>query len=164
LRSCMWRGRDVARKRKPEPLAVMRVHPDPNNSRLYVHVRIWRTLKDFRAARPDLGRGARGAFTGHQRYSFKHGKQRKLPIFGTMELVRAWMGPTVAVHEFTHAAIAWAERVGLKGAEIVNPDWHPASAKTSVMPGDCPEERFCYALGNMYGQFNRRCCERGLYS
>ena len=143
------------------PVAVMRVYPERNSS-LFARVVIWRTFKEFWAARPDLRRKARGSCTGHNWYRFRHGKKRKQPIFCSVNLCLKQMGAGTTAHEFTHAAIQWANRVGLDPTGIFEETWLPMGEHARGS-NDCDEERFCHALGEMYRQFNDRCYRDGIY-
>jgi len=156
---------------KPEPLAIIRLYPE-RRSRLYARVRVWPTVRAFQKARPDLGRDARGACTGHQWFRFSKRRRRKLGVFCTVELIIGWMGAGTMAHELTHAAIQWAERVGIVPAKIFANagNWGrfsvgpiPNLRTRKVLRADSSEERFCYALGEMYRQLNDRCHRQKLY-
>jgi len=156
---------------KPQPIAIIRLYPE-RKSRLYARVRVWPTVRAFQKARPDLGRNARGACTGNQWFRFPKGRRRKLGVFCTVELIVGWMGAGTIAHELTHAAIQWVERAGIAPAKIFANarDWGRwsfgpvANVKThKVLRADSSEERFCYALGEMYRQLNERCHRQKLY-
>ena len=140
-------------------------------SRLYARVRVWPTVRAFQRARPDLSRDARGACTGHQWFSFKHRRQRKLQIFCTVELIQRWLGVGVIAHELAHAMIQWAERVKLKPDELFEHArrwgrWQkgkPYSSLGQVINYGCAEERFCYAMGEMNRQLVTQLYRRKLY-
>ena len=148
------------------PLAILRLFPE-HKSRLYARVRIWRTVKDFQRARPDLTRDARGCCTGHQWY--KNG--RKLPIFCTVELIQSYLGAGCTAHELTHATIQWAERIKLKPEAIFEDarrwgkwrDGRPDVTIGQVMNYGCAEELFCYAMGEMYRQLVTQLYRRKLF-
>lgn len=116
------------------------------NRSLYVEVRVYQDLKRMRR---DLlkreGPGfsdAFGAFCSMEVVSYKSGKARKKPIIGTMYLLES-VGAGILSHECTHAALRWAERIGL--GELDNSSgWSCHS-----------EERFCWVVGNLVSKIGR---------
>lgn len=87
---------------------------------------------------------------------------RKTGLFAEANFHRRRIGIEVITHELTHAVFAFADRRKLPLAETVNKDWRTGT-KGQVMDQGGPEERFCYALGQMCRQFTQKCYDLGLY-
>jgi hypothetical protein len=132
---------------KTKPLAKFRVYP--SKGRLYFLVFIWRSLRDFRAACPGNGR-ALGLCRGYDLITVKpNGANGHLePDMGEIHLVKRYLTMGIITHESTHAAFRWSERARC----------HPALERkhkprqAHVIASNDPEERFCYALGNIAKQ------------
>lgn len=135
-----------------------RVYAGPRDGHgMYVQVRIFATKREML-----IGLRAEGKITG-DRYpnktdgvmqSFKRqmvradGQVRTSPVVGMVNLFQGRLGTEVVVHEFAHAAFAWAARKRLTGG------LHRMAV----------EEAFCYALGRMLARFVRRATKMGFYA
>ena len=117
------------------------------NRSLYVEVRAYDSLKAMRRdlkKREGIGfSDAYGAFCSCDVVSFKSGKARKKPIVGTIYILKS-VGVGVLTHECTHAALRWAERIGL-GEFASTSGWSCHS-----------EERFCWVVGNLASTIGTR--------
>lgn len=147
---------------KTKPLVTFRVYPE--NRSLYAIVNIWPTKKAMYAHRP-LQRNHEAVCTGTTLYYMppkRSGKpNRKAGLFAELNFHRKFLGIGCVSHEFTHAAFSWANRVNLPIQEIK--EMPLSSMKHGVLPQDGPEERFCYALGEMVKQFTERAYKLGIY-
>jgi hypothetical protein len=56
-----------------------------------------------------------------------------------VNVVRKALGAEVLAHEFAHAAMGFCRERGIDPTQ-------QGPVRTSLMPMDCGEERFCYAL------------------
>jgi hypothetical protein len=141
------------------PLKI-RVYPE--DGALYATAYIWPTKRAMRAyARRTWGMRDRfGAYC--QSFTklkvLPTGRTRTSPQFAELHFARTQMGSETVAHEFTHAAWAWARRVG----------WTADMDALAVgqMLGRYEtgsEERFCYALGAMVRQFVERAYKAGAY-
>ncbi len=149
----------MRRKRKVKPI-TFRLYPE--NASLYAIVNVWPTKKAMYQHRP-LQRNHEASCTDTTIIRCFNGKQRKLGLFAELNFYKRYLGMGCITHEITHAAFSWADRVKLPLSEISD---NPLSQATSgaVLPQDGPEERFCYALGEMCRQFVNRADKLGLYS
>ena len=123
----------------PSPLHRFRAYPEGRS--LYFNVYLWATLGEMRAyvrAVWDVRGKHAWAWTITDDAFCPH-SGRKLPIVGEIHFARRYCLPEIVSHEVGHAAIAWAQRLGVP-----------------IVDGpeeDCGhEERFCYATGRL----NRR--------
>lgn len=138
----------------------IRVYPE--NRALYVTAYVWPTKRAMR----DHGRRENGMRGRYQAYCqtfqkiriYEDGRERTSPQIGHVHFALARMGTEIVTHEFTHAALGWARRVGWVPADDDGP-------RTNHSGGglDRNEERFCHALGQMVQQFVTRAYELGLY-
>lgn len=138
----------------PQPIFRIRVYPEHKS--LYYVVNVWRTKKDMYAH----CRWAKSTFQGLcTTYEVIKGDGkggwRLLPECGQVNLWKGRLGSAVVTHEFTHAALGWARRVGLEPDNLLG---HNGSA--DVHP---EEERFCHALCEMVRQFIDRAYAAGVY-
>lgn len=126
----------------PIPLTVFRVYPE--KKALYFTVKVWRTLKDLRAANPGNSR-ALGLCMPWRR--LHPSKDRVLPEMGEVHFCKPHLGVGIVSHEFTHAAIGWAAR------KRISPEFKDVDVgRFQVIPNDDDEEKFCRALGWMVAQ------------
>jgi hypothetical protein len=144
-------------------LASFRVFPDPERSRLHFRVKVFRSNRAMRAylsgrdVRGSLGRYGIALCTTWTRESYRGSRRRMCLDMGEITLAHPHLGTEVVAHECTHAAIQWAQRVGLQ----------PLAEKVSTTraPGrmaSADEERFCYGLGQMAAQIARQLWKREL--
>lgn len=90
------------------------------------------------------------------------GKMRKSGLFAEANFNRHAIGIEVVSHELTHAAFAFAERRKLDLGQTVD-KFYKEGGQFESLDIDGPEERFCYALGQMCRQFTAKCYKIGLY-
>lgn len=132
----------------PSALPVpVRVRIYPENRALYAIVNVWRTESDMYRHRP-LDRNHSGSCTDTE--GWHAGKKR--PQFAEVNLHRGALDSETVCHEITHAAWAWARRVG----------WAMEEDRLRATDASESEERFCYALGRMVRQFVDRTWALGL--
>lgn len=74
------------------------------------------------------------------------GRTRTLPEMGEILLVEHAITHEVISHECGHAAIGWAQRIGLR----------PFGTDVHAQYASADEERYCYALGRMVCQVTER--------
>jgi hypothetical protein len=146
---------------KPEPKPVtIRVYPE--NRSLYYTCYVWPSREAMhrhmrsegrRPRRPSIGLVTGAYCARHRRYRvYDDGSMRISPQIGEVHFHRDQLDSETVTHEFTHAALGWAERVGCDPTGEGSEDyWND------------PEERFCYALGEMVGQFTTRAYALGVY-
>lgn len=146
-------------KTPPWPI-TFRIYPE--NKSLYATVNIWPSKAAMYRHRP-LQRTHEASCTGQMAfYPKRKGKQRKDGLFAELNFHRKSLGVGVVSHEITHAAFSWAERRRIPLA--IEHTWYDVNAKRKgVLSQDSPEERFCYALGEMVRQFTERCYKIGVY-
>jgi hypothetical protein len=128
-------------------LASFRIYPEPASA-LYFRVRVFASEAALAlyVAADDLARplpqGTRALCTRWTRdRRLANGRTRLLPDLGEILLTRGAIDAEVISHECTHAAIGWAQRVGLSPFR----EPHPACASPD-------EERFCYGVGRLTAQ------------
>lgn len=147
-----------------EPI-TFRVYPDGRH--LYCQVNVWPTKKAMFEHLP-LPRTAVASCGGRESYKVeprqKEQRQRlrKTGLFAEANFYRRRIGIEVVSHEMTHAAFAFADRRKLPLEETVDKVFRN-KGRFKVMEKDGPEERFCYALGQMVRQFVNKCYDVGLY-
>lgn len=136
------------------PFQKFRIYAGKHNGHgLYVTVRVFPTktamLRQLRAEARKTGEsGVQNAVDGVMQGMTRHlANRHTTPSLGLLNLYRARLGTEVVVHEFAHAAFAWAARKRLTGG----------FKRMAV------EEQFCYALGRMVSRFVRRAVKLGLY-
>lgn len=142
------------------PTARFRVHPE--GKYLYALVNIWPT-KDAMYDHKPLERNHEACCTGQEVFiiSDQSGKlARKDGQFAELNFCLDRLGVGVVSHEMTHATFCWAERIRLPIQEIKD---HSLSKTSGILAQDGPEERFCYALGEMVRQFTKKCYDLKLY-
>lgn len=133
---------------KTLPALRFRVYPK-TASGLYFLVYVWRTKHGLRAAgrrhrlpRPDK----MSAFTTIYRIRrYRANDARTLPLCGEIHFCERWLSAEVISHECGHAALGWAERVGLIHGLLKRDERAPLMAGVE-------EEDFCQALGVMAQQ------------
>jgi hypothetical protein len=74
------------------------------------------------------------------------GRTRTLPEMGEILFVAPLIDHEVISHEVAHAAIGWAQRIGIR----------PFATGTDCQYAGPDEERYCYALGRMVLQVTER--------
>jgi hypothetical protein len=74
------------------------------------------------------------------------GRTRTLPEMGEILFVAPLIDHEVISHEVAHAAIGWAQRIGIR----------PFGTGTDCQYAGPDEERYCYALGRMVLQVTER--------
>ncbi len=126
---------------------------DSERAGMFVYARIFNTRREMlqvcRAERRASGDVARypPAVQGVMQSFTQYVNGRVTPCFGRVNLYRGALDVETVVHEFGHAALAWAWRrrliAGLAGMPV--------------------EERVCYALGRMVRRFVTRAHRYGLY-
>lgn len=148
----------MLRRKKIKPI-TFRLYPE--GSWLYAEVNIWPTKKAMYQHKP-LRRNHEASCTSTTLIQFSESKRRKLGLFAELNFYKRYLGMGCITHEITHAAFSWADRVKLPLNEISD---NPLSQATtgSTLPQDGPEERFCYALGEMCKQFIDHAYRLGLY-
>lgn len=139
------------------PTARFRVHPE--GKYLYALVNIWPTKKAMYDHKP-LDRNHDACCSGPEINLHTGRLVRKNGQFCELNFCLDYLGVGVVSHEMTHAAFCWAERVKLPIHEIKD---HPLSKTSGLLAQDGPEERFCYALGEMVRQFTQKCYDLKLY-
>jgi hypothetical protein len=135
-----------------------RVYADPRDGHgMYVQVRIFATKREMLTALRAEGKIAgdrysnktQGVMQPFKRQKVRAGGQvRTSPIVGVVNLYHGRLCAEVVVHEFAHAAFAWAARKRMTGG------LHRMAV----------EEAFCYALGRMVARFVRRATKMGFYA
>lgn len=154
----------MSRKRKLKPISF-RLYPE--GSFLYCEVNIWPIRRDMHRHLP-LGPktvascGGRESYTVEPKRKGKPQRMRKTGLFAEANFYRDGIGVEVVSHEFTHAAFAFADRRKLRLDQVMDREFkHKGRFNTLDLDG--PEERFCYALGQMVRQFTQKCYDLGLY-
>lgn len=152
----------MARKQPIKPI-TFRLHPE--GSFLFCEVNIWPTKRAMHAnteARPKNYAaccGGRESYVVPPKGSGR--RMRRTGLFAEANFHRKELGIEVVSHEMTHAAFAFADRRKLNlNAAISEARWNESK---NTMDQDGPEERFCYALGQMCRQFTQKCYDLGLY-
>jgi hypothetical protein len=133
-------------------LACFRVFPEPS-SRLFYRVRVFATpvtLGEYLRS-DDIDRSAAyGARALCSRWTRTRttgtGRTRTLPEMGEILFVAPLIDHEVISHEVAHAAIGWAQRIGIR----------PFATGTDCQYAGPDEERYCYALGRMVLQVTER--------
>lgn len=134
----------------------------PEGRFLYCHVNIWPTKKAMREYLP-LGPRTMASCGGRECYDFRKGKKpRKRGLFAEANFYRGAIGIEVVSHELTHGAFAFAGRRKLRLDQALDKRFEHGG-RNNTLDLDGPEERFCYALGQMCRQFTNKCYELGLY-
>lgn len=134
----------------------------PENKYLYAVVNVWPTKLEMYDHKP-VDQGYDACCSGEEVFiaSDHTGKLvRRNGQFAELNFCRGYLGVGVVSHEMTHATFCWAERVKLPFNEIKD---HPLVKTSGILPQDGPEERFCYALGEMVRQFTRKCYDLKIY-
>jgi len=130
-----------------------KVKPDPKRA-YFFHVKVFDTIKRMRANAAQHGCLSGGLdgepvaqwkwaalSHGHTAIKVEKGKRdRTTPELGIMWFSFELLSAEIVSHECTHSALRWAKRVRLK---------------VNGRHMDEREERFCYAQGEMVGQFWR---------
>lgn len=152
------------RRKTVKPISF-RVYPE--GCYLYCEVNIWPTRKDMRnhTRLPKdtvASCGGRESFVVQPKRKGKRQQMRKTGLFAEANFYKDEIGIEVVSHELTHAAFAFADRRRLPLAETVDRPFVP-NGRFNTLDTDGPEERFCYAQGQMVRQFVNKCYEVGLY-
>lgn len=146
-------------RRQAKPI-TFRVYPEGRF--LYCQVNIWPTKRDM-LKHTRLPRNTAASCGGRESYKVSAtGTMRKTGLFAEANFHRGEIGIEVASHEMTHAAFAFAERRKLALAETMDKQFVP-NGRFNTLEFDGPEERFCYALGQMVRQFVNACYDKELY-
>lgn len=150
-------------KKKPTVKPVtFRLYPE--GTFLYCEVNVWPAKKAMREYNPLPGKYA-ASCGGRDQYIIPpkgKGRMRKTGLFAEANFHKQCIGIEVVSHELTHAAFAFADRRKLPLEQTLAKDYQMGGSK-AVMDQDGPEERFCYALGQMCRQFTQKCYDLGLY-
>lgn len=147
-------------KKKAVKPVTIRVYPESRS--LYFIVRVWPTKKAMHQNVWWTKCDYAGLCTTHSRLRINEdGSEKLLPELGIVNLYRGAMGAGLIAHEFLHATIGWANRIGLNTAEIFKKLPSLDQGKYGNVSDD--EERMCHAHGNMVSQFVERAYKLGLY-
>lgn len=149
------------RKKQVKPI-TFRVYPE--GQFLYCEVKIWPTKQAMHNHLPLSGTYV-ASCGGREQYIIPpkgKGRTRKTGLFAEANFHRGQIGIEVVSHEMTHAAFAFAQRRNLNLNEIVDKTFR-AGGRNAMLDIHGPEERFCYALGQMCRQFIKKCYDLGLY-
>lgn len=155
----------MAANRKVKPISF-RVYPEGRF--LYCEVNIWPTKKSMLVHTKLGGDKYEACCGGREGYVVepkrRGGRQRvrKTGLFAEANFHREAIGIEVISHEFTHATFCFADRRKLPLGECVDKKFEK-NDRFNTLELDGPEERFCYALGQMCRQFTQRCYDLGLY-
>lgn len=144
-----------------KPVARLRVYPE--NKSLYYVVNVWPTRKAmYEHCRTALR--FTGRFLGLCSTTRWRQGGRTLPLMGEVNLFRGELGTSVITHEFFHATLGWARRVGIdmNAVQAVGAAAeHPSNPDPKHVAAD--EERLAYAHGEMCRQFTDRMYRLGIY-
>lgn len=151
-------------KKKAEPI-TFRLYPEGRF--LYCEVNIWPTKKAMHQHLPLTGNtvascGGRTSYIAEPKRKGRPQRLRKTGLFAEANFHRKQIGIEVVSHEMTHAAFAFADRRSLRLDQVLDKQY-TKGGRNNVMDLDGPEERFCYALGQMCRQFTQKCYDLGLY-
>ena len=148
-----------------KPIARFRIYPEKRS--LYWLVQVWPTEAAMRRHFRTRGfadlEGTVAQCSTYERYRVRAGRSRKKPFCGEINFHVQELSTRVIVHEATHAALGWAQRMGIAVGRDQEPDESRAMANGNFLCSD-DEERFCYALDSMVGQINDRFHRDGLWS
>jgi hypothetical protein len=133
-------------------VAAFRVFPE-SRSGLFYRVRLFdseRALGQYLRS-DDIDRsaayGARALCSRWTRTrTTANGRTRTMPDMGEILFVVRSLDAEVVSHEVGHAAIGWAQRIGIR----------PFGTGTDCQYAGPDEERYCYALGRMVLQVTER--------
>lgn len=151
----------ASRNRKSIKPISFRLYPE--GSFLYCEVNIWPNKKTMQAHTKLPGHNYEACCGGREAYRIPaKGRMRRTGLFAEANFNRHRIGVEITSHELTHAAFAFAERRKLKLEDAVGKSFHEGGSLV-VMEHEGPEERFCYALGQMCRQFTQRCYDLGIY-
>jgi len=146
--------------KKDKPISF-RLYPE--GSFLYCQVNIWPNKKAMHAHTRLPNHNYEACCGGREEYVVRKKKRtRKTGLFAEANFNRHRVGVEIMSHELTHAAFAFAERRKLDLNEAIDKTYIENGALVA-MQRDGPEERFCYALGQMCRQFTIKCYELGIY-
>lgn len=131
-------------KALPKPIRF-RLYPESKS--LYFVVNVWpdhKTMVRYLASIGKRGHSDTIALaSGYYRTKVRPGRPDRLsPICGEINCNRLEINAEIVSHEIAHLAITWAKRIKL------DPMTEPKDGCCSA-----ENERFCYALGLMVGQF-----------
>lgn len=147
-------------------LAFFRIYPEKGKSRLYFDVRVFASVKAIRryvkaSDMPSrtLGRYGLAMCSSWIRIRIRKGRlsPRRLPDMGEILFPVRGLTAGVIAHECTHAALAWAARVGLNPVER-------KFARGDHLWASKAEERFCYGLGELNRQIAVVIWDKGLHA
>lgn len=144
---------------QPDPIRF-KVYPE-KKKRLFYWVYVWpdrdALVERSKTLYPDFGHN-------HETYGFcslvkvwkvgSDGRKRRDSRCGEINFFREHIGAGIVSHEMTHAALGWAQRVGVMLEQYE--DW----SKSVVSDA---EERYASAVGELVRQFYVRAHELGLY-
>lgn len=140
----------MARPRASNPI-TFRVYPEKHT--LYFVVFVWQTQKAMYDYYP-LRRRHLACCKGMEIRNIRTGRWK--PQLGEIHFTRSRLRMEIITHECGHAALQWAERMGLPVRQA------SALKITKVGPSE-NEERFCHALGNMAGAIAQQGWDQGLF-
>ncbi len=136
--------------------ADFRIYPELGRSRLYYRVVVFQTRRALReyCAMNDWSLGpAQALCATYRRQREQGGRWRTTPEMGTIALHVGFMGVGCISHECTHAALGWAQRVGLDPTILSVPTSRLVSRE---------EERFCVGLGELVRQVSCSLFDAGI--
>lgn len=153
---------------KPKTVKPVTFRLYPEGSFLYCEVNIWPTKKAMYDYLPlnkkqEASCGGRELYIVSPKRRGRPQRVRKTGLFAEANFHQKRIGIEVVSHELTHAAFAFADRRNLDLGSTIGDHLWETSGTNRVMDQDGPEERFCYALGQMCRQFTQKCYDMGLY-
>ena len=145
LRQEIQEGQEGRLKRQSNRLlARFRVYPDKKT--LFFMVYVWPTKKAMHyhvGMASEIKKDFLAIVCSNETIKFpKHGPRRKRPLLGQIHFYEDSLRMGIICHEAGHAALAWAERMGIDCKE-------KSQDQRNASHG---EEQFCWALGNIARQ------------
>lgn len=145
----------------PDIVASFRIYPRIGK-KLYFTVQVFRTRSSMhRYCRVNCVQymGSRTTAVCHAFKRFKvdsMGNDRILPEIGKIHFYQSRINPSLVVHEVTHAAIFWMNRIERKDVLTIGSD-----SPNHIARGT--EEDICRATGDMFFQINVRLWKLGIW-
>lgn len=134
-------------------LHAYRIYPESRHG-LYFVVRLFTTRSALaaciRAYGRTPGRGTIGIVMPWRTSSWDQ-RWRTGKFAGEIGLLAETAKNEVCAHEATHAALAWARRIGFADGIVATENARRRHAPV-MLTRDCDEERFCYAVGRINKQ------------
>ena len=131
-----------------------RVHPDGVYS-FYFVVHVWDRKKGMRAATAQFGKRHEAICMAFRKVRHKNGRKVWSKQIGEIHFWKGQIVTRIIVHEFTHAALAWARFKHLDFGAMAHAEDKWASQD---------EERLVEATGVMVRQFVDVCHSLGYYT